>query len=129
MSAPNKIRVHGQIYVKVAAHKKCKPGSHWNEKSKKCMKLPDALNFFVNEASKYSSKAHKQTAKAKNSRAKDDHAAAASAHKLALQNHRRVMDVAERHGFADLAEEHRNRYNEHATLHNQHAVAGDVRKK
>lgn len=123
MNAPNKIRVHGQVYIKVeaAGHKKCEPGTHWNEKHHKCMKIPHDLKHFVDKAHNLSARAHatakkvpkKLTNKAPLVQARTDHHMAADAHGNAFWN-------AKKRGFNALAKEHQKHAKAHSKAAHDH---------
>lgn len=82
------------VYVEAAGntpttkHKKCARGTHWNTKSKKCVKLPPGLKSSL-------SKANRATKAARTTSSADLHAKAAKAHSAS-------KSLAKKHGFSGL---------------------------
>lgn len=96
------LKYRDAIYVEAAStHRRCKTGTHWNEKQKKCMKLPPDLAGAVNRSHAVAKKADSMSVKsAKQLRSKTQQ------HHEAYSSHYNTAKQARQMGFLELANNH-----------------------
>jgi|MudIll2142460700_1097286.scaffolds.fasta_scaffold00031_6 hypothetical protein len=110
MSAPTQIKYRGQIYKRAATqHKKCPTGQHWNEPQHKCVELPAEVaqaSDAAHRASYNANSLQKPRLLDTKSTVRRLSAAKQLSHTTAAGMHQQARDLARRHGFAELSQQH-----------------------
>jgi hypothetical protein len=123
-TTPTTIKYRGQLYklAEGPSHKRCKEGTHWNEKQQKCLPLPPDLE-------RANHVAHMGTLRTLIDNARSDlrHAGRHRqgqeernmSHWHASIVHNDVARLARKHGFNELAEDHK-------ALAAHHSMSGGI---
>lgn len=119
LSEPRLVKERSQ--TEETSHKRCEDGTHWNEKEKKCMKIPTGIQSHVARANASSAEADKASKHAGGVDTEKAHDKAREAHARASQDHFAVSSKLKKDGFHELAAHHEKKFHQHDHSAGEHA--------